>query len=126
MVYDVITFSRYDIYVISPVYDKCVKDANGHRFPDALECPVPCLCLHTRTCPAHIALDTHHNLDSQCVNVYLAILIDLLDNVLTRDIYAFHVSCSHEGANLASADGLVQLVPLAIMGAQLCNQFIKY
>ena len=34
MVYDVITFSRQDIHVISLVYDKCVKDANGYGFPD--------------------------------------------------------------------------------------------
>ena len=36
MVYDVISFSRYDIHVISEVYDKFVKDANGYGFPDAV------------------------------------------------------------------------------------------
>ena len=34
MVYDVITFSRSDIHAISPVYEKCVKDANGYGFAD--------------------------------------------------------------------------------------------
>ena len=41
MVYDVITFSRWDIHVISLVYDKCVKDANGYGFPDGHGWPVP-------------------------------------------------------------------------------------
>ena len=40
------------------------------------------------TCSTHIAPGTHRNLDSQCVDsdIHFTILIDLLNEVLTRDV----------------------------------------
>ena len=98
----------------------------GHRILHT--CTAPCPLPHTRRIHHMPRTRTWHASHSQlavCQYPFSLICWWGIDQGYRRFSCQLPATCRLKGVYLASADGLVQNVPLAITGTYLCNHFVK-